>query len=193
MPSSHTRPSNGIVHKQKYGSLSLLSGTPWVVWKWIEQRETIVHSSLQECLALATVNINQSASSLFIFPKTNASKESTLPMALLTHELCVLLCFIKPTLGNHYVQYWGFMYSTGVSCSACWEIHTTWGCGYKILLTGSNHTLDEWLCDSFAELIEEMELWKWNGDTRDFWSRLAKVLQQSNISVTCQPSSWTAD
>ena len=31
---------------------------------------------------------------------------------------------------------------------------------FKILLAGSNRTLDEWLCDSFAELIEEMDLWK---------------------------------
>jgi hypothetical protein len=30
----------------------------------------------------------------------------------------------------------------------------------RILLVGLNHTLDEWLCDSFAELLEEMELWK---------------------------------
>jgi len=30
----------------------------------------------------------------------------------------------------------------------------------KIMLAGSNRTLHEWLCDSFAELIEETELWK---------------------------------
>ena len=52
------------------------------------------------------------------------------------------------------------------------------------MLAGSNHTLDEWLCDSFVELIEETELWKWNDETVDFWSRLAKALQQSNITVT---------
>jgi len=28
-----------------------------------------------------------------------------------------------------------------------------------------------------------MELWKWDDATGDFWSRLAKELQQSNISV----------
>jgi len=28
-----------------------------------------------------------------------------------------------------------------------------------------------------------MELWKWDYATRDFWSRLAKALQQSNISI----------
>jgi len=40
------------------------------------------------------------------------------------------------------------------------------------------------VCNSFVELIEEMELWKWDDTNRDFWSRLAKALQQSNISVT---------
>ena len=54
----------------------------------------------------------------------------------------------------------------------------------KILLAGLNCTWDEWLCDSFVELIEEMELWKWDDATGDFWSGLAKALQQSNISVT---------
>jgi len=54
----------------------------------------------------------------------------------------------------------------------------------KIMLPGLNHTFDEWLCDSFVELIEEMELWKWDDATGDFWSRLAKALQQSNILVT---------
>ena len=27
-------------------------------------------------------------------------------------------------------------------------------------------------------------MWKWDDASRDFWSRLAKALQQSNISVT---------
>jgi len=54
----------------------------------------------------------------------------------------------------------------------------------KIMLAGSNRTLDAWLCDYFAELIQEMELWKWVDTTRDFWSRLAKVMQQSNVPVT---------
>jgi len=56
-------------------------------------------------------------------------------------------------------------------------------CLEKIMLAGLNRTVDEWLCDSFVELIEEMELWKWDDATGDFWSRLAKALQQSNISV----------
>ena len=55
-----------------------------------------------------------------------------------------------------------------------------------IMLAGLNCTfkLDECLCDSFVELIEEMKLWKWDDATGDFWLRLAKALQQSNISVT---------
>jgi len=56
----------------------------------------------------------------------------------------------------------------------------------KILLVGLNRTLDKWLCDSFAEMIQGIELWKWDDATGDFWSRLAKALQHSNISVT-----WT--
>ena len=54
----------------------------------------------------------------------------------------------------------------------------------KIMLAGLNRTLDEWLCESFVEIIEEMELWKWDDATGNFWSRLAKALQQSDISVT---------
>ena len=34
-----------------------------------------------------------------------------------------------------------------------------------IMLAGLNRTLAEWLYDSFVELIEEMELWKWNDAT----------------------------
>jgi len=67
--------------------------------------------------------------------------------------------------------------------ATCREMHATWGCGLKILLPGFNCTFDEWLCDSFVELIEEMELWKWDDASGNFWSRLAKALQQSNISV----------
>jgi len=58
------------------------------------------------------------------------------------------------------------------------------GVSKKIMLAGLKRNLDEWLCDSFVEVIEEMELWKWDDATGDFWSRLAKALPQSNISVT---------
>jgi len=96
------------------------------------------------------------ASALFIFPKTHAGKESTLPMAVLTQELLL----------------------HAERCMRHEDASKT------IMLAGLNRTLDEWLCDSFVELIEEMELWKWDDATGDFWSRLAKALQQSNISVT---------
>jgi len=90
-----------------------------------------------------------------MFPKTHAGKESTLPMAVLTQEL---LLHAQRCMRHKDVS-------------------------KKIMLVGLNRTLDEWLCDSFVVLIEEMELWKWDDATRDFWLRLAKALQQSNISV----------
>jgi len=95
------------------------------------------------------------ASALFIFPKIHAGKESTLQVAVLTQELLLLA---ERRMRHEDVS--------------------------KIMLGGLNRTLDEWLCDSFVELLEEMELWKWDDATGDFWSRLAKALQQSNISVT---------
>jgi len=36
------------------------------------------------------------------------------------------------------------------------------------MLAGLKCTLDEWLSDSFAELIEEIELWKWDDATGVF-------------------------
>ena len=99
-----------------------------------------------------------------IFPKTHAGKESTLPMAVLTQEL---LLHAERCMRHEDVS-------------------------KKIMLAGLNRTLHEWLCDSFVELIEEMELGKWDDATGDFWSILAKAMQQSNISVRGQ-SSWTAD
>jgi len=69
------------------------------------------------------------ASDLFIFPKTHAGKESTLPMAVLTQEL---LLHAERCMRHEDVS--------------------------KIMLAGLNHTLDEWSCDSFAALIEEKEL-----------------------------------
>jgi len=83
------------------------------------------------------------ASALLIFPKTHAGKESTLHMAVLTQEMLL-----------HAERY---MRHEDVS--------------NKIMLAGLNRTLDEWLCNSFAELIEELELWKRDNATRDFWSR----------------------
>jgi len=46
-----------------------------------------------------------------------------------------------------------------------------------------SRTLNEWLCDSFAEITEKMELWKWVDATGDFWSRSAKALQQSTLDL----------
>jgi len=80
------------------------------------------------------------ASVFFIFLKTHADKESTLPMAVLTQEL---LLHAERCMRHEDVV-------------------------VKMLLAELNSTLDEWLCDSFVELIKEMELWKWDDATRDF-------------------------
>jgi len=45
-------------------------------------------------------------------------------------------------------------------------------------------TLDKWHLVSFTDLIEKMDLWKWNDAKKDFWSRLAKALQVTKVSVT---------
>ena len=45
-------------------------------------------------------------------------------------------------------------------------------------------TLTEWHCNSFTDLIDEMELWDWNVANKDFWSRLAKSLHSLKVSVT---------
>ena len=45
-------------------------------------------------------------------------------------------------------------------------------------------TLTEWHCNSFTDLIDQMELWNWNIANKDFWSRLAKSLHSQKVSVT---------
>jgi len=37
-------------------------------------------------------------------------------------------------------------------------------------------TLEEWRCNLFTDLIDEMDLWDWNMADKDFWLRLAKSL-----------------
>jgi len=44
--------------------------------------------------------------------------------------------------------------------------------------------LTEWYCNSFTDLIDEMELWDWNVANKDFWSRLAKSLHSQKVSIT---------
>ena len=38
----------------------------------------------------------------------------------------------------------------------------------KIMLAQLAHTLTEWHCNSFTDLIDEMELWDWNVANKDF-------------------------
>jgi len=53
-----------------------------------------------------------------------------------------------------------------------------------IMLAQFALTLTEWHCKSFTDLIYEMELWDWNVENEDFWSRLAKSLHSPKVSVT---------
>jgi len=76
---------------------------------------SIVRPSLQERLAPRSIS-----SALFIFPKTHAGKESTLPMAVLTQEL---LLHAERCMRHEDV------------CK-------------KIMLARLNRTLDEFICNS---------------------------------------------
>jgi len=53
-----------------------------------------------------------------------------------------------------------------------------------MMLAQLARTLTEWHCNSFADLIDELELWDWKGENKDFWSRLAKLLHNQKVSVT---------
>jgi len=55
----------------------------------------------------------------------------------------------------------------------------------QIMLAQLARTLTEWHCNSFTDLIDEMELWDWNVANTDFWSRLAESLHSQKVSVTC--------
>ena len=76
------------------------------------------------------------SSALFIFLKTHVGQKNTLPMAVLTQELLL-------------------------HAERCVRHEDA---SKKIMLAGLNRTLDEWLRDSFVELIEEIELWKWDSE-----------------------------
>jgi len=45
-------------------------------------------------------------------------------------------------------------------------------------------TLEERHCNSFTDLIDEMELWDCNVATQEFWSLLVKSLHSQEVSVT---------
>jgi len=50
--------------------------------------------------------------------------------------------------------------------------------------------LTEWHCNSFTDLIDEMEMWDCNVANKDFWSRLAKSLNSQKASSHGQKK-WT--
>jgi len=53
------------------------------------------------------------------------------------------------------------------------------------MLAQLSRTLTEWHCNSFTDLIDEMELWDWNVANKDFWSQLAKSLHSQKVSFVC--------
>jgi len=54
----------------------------------------------------------------------------------------------------------------------------------KNMLAQLARTLTECHCNSFTDLIDEMELWNWNVANKDFWSRLVKSLYVQKVSAT---------
>jgi len=63
-------------------------------------------------------------------------------------------------------------------------MHAARRCRKKITLAQLARTLTEWHCNSFTDLIDEMEVWDWNGANNDSWSRLAESLYSQKVSVT---------
>ena len=96
------------------------------------------------------------ANSLYTFPTAEAGHECSLPLGVLVQALL-----------QHADQ-----------CMRHEDVSK------KIMLAQLARTLDEWHCVSFTDLIEEMDLWEWNDANKDFWSRLAKALQMTKVSVT---------
>jgi len=152
MPYSHTRAKTELFTSKCKG----VSRFSAALIEWSESELNDVKRLCVQAYKNAWNLPRSTASALFIFPKTHAGKESTLPMAVLTQKLLLHAerCMRHEDMSRN------------------------------IVMAGLNRTLDEWSCDSFVELIEEMELWMWDDATGDFWSRLAKALQQSKISVT---------
>ena len=97
-----------------------------------------------------------SANSLYTFPTAEGGHECPLPSGVLTQALL-----------QHVDQ-----------CMRHEDVVK------KIMLAQLARTLAEWHCNSFTDLIDEMELWDWNVANKDFWSRLAKSLHSQKVSVT---------
>jgi len=47
--------------------------------------------------------------------------------------------------------------------------------------------LEEWHCNTFTDLLNEMELWDWNVANKDFWSRWAKSKSVSHMGTKNGP------
>jgi len=76
-------------------------GKAWA--KWANQRR---HTQKAQHMPLVSewFNISDTVKKLY-YGKSNSASEIA---------VCVLLCFIKPILGNHYIRSWGFIMSEPV-------------------------------------------------------------------------------
>jgi len=97
-----------------------------------------------------------SANSLYTFPTAEGGHECPLPSGVLTHALL-----------QHVDQ-----------CKRHEDVVK------KIMQAQLARTLTEWHCNSFIDLIDEMELRDWDVVNKDFWSRLAKSLHSQKVLVT---------
>ena len=100
------------------------------------------------------------ASALFIFPKTHAGKESTLPMAVLTQEL---LLHAERCIQHEHVS-------------------------KKVMRAGLHRTLDEWLCDSFARrVVMWLICWtNWGNRTVEVEWRNRRLLVETSKSTAAK-------
>jgi hypothetical protein len=53
-----------------------------------------------------------------------------------------------------------------------------------IMLAQLARTLEEWHCNSFTDLIDNMELCDYKVANKDLWSRLAESLHSQKVSIT---------
>jgi len=128
----------------------------------VEDSTQIELEGLQKILVQAYKNAWHvpwsTANSLYKFPTAEGGHECPLPSGVLTQVLALL---------QHVDQ-----------CMRHEDVAKT------IMLAQLARTLEEWHCNSFTDLIDEMELWDWNVANTDFWSRLAKSLHSQKVSVT---------
>ena len=96
------------------------------------------------------------ASDIYVFPKKWGSKELLTPYCVLAQELC-----------NHIQRC--LKHDDVLRAITCAELQKA---------------KDEWMCASFSDLYDEMELWTWNRVRHNKWARTAKACNQIGVRPT---------